>query len=345
MTDIRYDALALGDAMVDILSPATTDLLADEGMVHGQMRVMTSEAEAARLEALMSHRNAVAGGSAANTMAGLAMLGGRAAFIGQVADDEMGDLFTRDLVAVGAAMPKPPQPGPPMTGRCLIFVTPDGERTMNTWRGASETLALTKTDETEIAAAKTILLEAYLWDQPVPRIAMRRAIEIARAAGRRIAFTLAAIRMVENNRHDLLALMADGAIDQLFANEEEVLALTRETTLNDAVAALRALVPLSVVTRGRGGALSVTADGVTEAASVDCLQLRDTTGAGDIFAAGYLAAEANGQDERSCLRLGAAAAADVICAIGARPAPGLAARLTAGGFTGADRHGMTMPQK
>ncbi|MGB7406743.1 MAG: adenosine kinase, partial [Pacificimonas sp.] len=318
-----------GDAMVDILAMTTPDFLAGEKMANGQMQVIKTEAEARRLEDAMVMKQVVAGGSSANSMAGLAMLGRKAAFIGQVADDDHGGTFVADLARTGVTTPKSTRQTPPGTGRCLIFVTPDGERTMNTWRGASETLVLSSADETEIAAADTLLLEAYLWDQSGPRVAMRRAADIAKTAGRRIAFTLAAKRMVENNRADLLSLMRDGMIDLLFANEEEALALMQTSNIDGAVSALRRLVPTSVVTLGQSGALCATAESVVTAPAMANVPVVDTTGAGDLFAAGYLAAESKGEDADTCLRFGAAAAADVIAQVGARPAKGFASRLEA----------------
>ncbi len=326
MTDTRYDVLALGDAMVDILSPADDALIAREGLPKGEMQVV--DAEGARyLESLMTAPLAVSGGSGANSMAGLAMLGGRAAFAGQVADDRLGRVFTGDLMSLGVALPKSPNDSGPGTGRCLIFVTPDGERTMNTFRGASETLELAPADEGEIAAARMLYLEAYLWDQAVPRRAMRRALAVAREAGREIAFTTSAVQMVERNRADINALIAGGDLDLIFANEAELLALTQAADFDGAMRAMQDRAPLVIVTRSEKGAVALYEGETIAVPASPARRVADTTGAGDLFAAGFFAGRTRNLPLADCLQLGAKAAADVISEIGARPAPGLAERL------------------
>ncbi|MGB3721627.1 MAG: adenosine kinase [Pacificimonas sp.] len=326
MTDSKYDVLALGDAMVDILSPASEALIAREGLPRGEMRVIDAD-EARRLESLMPAPHAVSGGSAANSMAGLAMLSGRAAFVGQVADDRLGRVFTNNLSALDVALPKTPNTSGPGTGRCLIFVTPDGERTMNTFRGASETLELAPADDAEIAAADMIYLEAYLWDQTVPRRAMRRALTVAREAGRQVAFTTSAVQMVERNRADINALIADARLDLIFANEAELLALTRAVDFDGAMRAMQDRAPLVIVTRSEKGAVALYEGEAIAVPAVPVARVADTTGAGDLFAAGFFAGGARGLPLADCLELGAKAAADVISEIGARPAPGLSERL------------------
>lgn len=312
-----YDVVAIGNAIVDVIAAADHELLEREQLPAGSMRLIDAE-RAVDLYAKMGPGREISGGAAANTLAGMAALGCRASFIGQVADDQLGEVYVHDLRAAGVACDVPPRPGEPPTGRCLILVTPDGQRTMNTFLGASHYLPADAIDAALIGSARTLLLEGYMWDPPEPRAAMRRAIELARAAGTRIAFGTCADFCVKMHGDDFRALIADGLVDILFANEEE-LALLGESEVEGAIASLAGQVETLVVTRGEHGALAVKGGKRFEIAALPVDKVVDTTGAGDLFAAGFLAGEARGGSVDDCLRLGAIAAAEVISHYGARP--------------------------
>jgi sugar/nucleoside kinase (ribokinase family) len=318
VTDTRLDVLAIGDAIVDVIATAEDDFLTREGLPKGSMRLI-DPAEATRLYGLMGQARETSGGSAANTMAGVAALGGRAGFVGQVAKDQLGEIFAHDIRALGVEYRTPPQDGDLPTGRCLILVTPDGQRTMNTSPGASHTLSAAALDEQQIRDAAILYLEAYLWVPDTPRAAMERAIEVAHAAGGKVAFTLSDIACIARRRDSFLALLDARAIDILFANENEVRALAGEDDFDAALDALKAKVPLLVCTCSEKGAIAM--DGGLRvhvpAAPVD--KVVDTTGAGDLFAAGFLAGQAQGRSVEASLRMGAIAAAEIISHFGARP--------------------------
>jgi sugar/nucleoside kinase (ribokinase family) len=259
------------------------------------------------------------GGSAANTAAGIAALGGRCGFIGQVGDDQLGQVFAHDIRALGVHFETPVRMGNPPTARCLILVTPDAQRTMNTFLGASQYLPASALDRDLIASAAILYLEGYLWDPEEPRNAMREAIAIARGAGRKIAFTLSDAFCIDRHRGDFRALIDDGLIDILFANEAEILSLNETEDFEAALAATAGKVPLLVVTRSERGAIAIK-DGVRHAVPAEPVaKVVDTTGAGDLFAAGFLAGQAQGRDVAASLTMGAIAAAEVISHYGARP--------------------------
>ena len=319
MTQPRYDVVAIGNAIVDILSPADDTFLNAQGMTKGSMQLVFSPADADALYAKMGPGKEVSGGSAANTVAGIAALGGRTAFIGQVADDQLGEVFAHDIRAAGVDFATVPRSGGPTTARCLIFVTPDGQRTMNTFLGASQFLPEAALDRGVIAAAAILYLEGYLWDPEEPRAAMRAAIEVARKAGRKVAFTLSDTFCISRHGDDFRKLIADGMIDILFANEAEALALTGQAEVEAAVASLSAAVATLVVTRGEHGALAVQAGVRAQVPAEPIAAVVDTTGAGDLFAAGFLHGQATGRGLEASLALGAACAAEVITHVGARP--------------------------
>ena len=271
----------------------------------------------------------ISGGSAANTLAGLAALGARCAFIGQVADDQLGEVFAHDIRAGGIAFATPARAGDPPTARCLIFVTPDGQRTMNTYLGASQFLPAAALDENAIANARVLYLEGYLWDPEEPRAAMKKAIAAARGAGRKVAFTLSDSFVIARHGDDFRALIADAAIDILFANEHELAALTGEEDFEAGLAALAGKVEVLVVTRSEKGAVAITRDERAEVAAEPVAKVIDTTGAGDLFAAGFLFGHVRGRALADCLKLGAVCAAEIISHYGARPEADLKA-LTAG---------------
>ena len=317
MSEPRYDVIAIGNAIVDVMAPAEDALIARLGLNRGGM-TLVDEIGADTLYEAMGPAREISGGSAANTLAGLAALGARCAFIGQVADDQLGDVFAHDIRAGGIAFDTPARPGQPATARCLIFVSPDGQRTMNTFLGASQFLPAELIDEDAIADARVLYLEGYLWDPEEPRAAMRRAIAAARAAGRLVAFTPSEEFVIARHGDDFRALIADGQIDILFANQGELAALTGEADFDAGLAQISAKVPVLVVTRGADGAVALV-DGVrAEVVAEPVARVVDTTGAGDLFAAGFLWGHVQGDDPATCLRRGAIAAAEIIGHYGAR---------------------------
>jgi sugar/nucleoside kinase (ribokinase family) len=313
----RFDVIAIGNAIVDVMAPATDDAIAALGLAKGGMTLVDAE-RAAALYAAMGPAREISGGSAANTLAGLAALGASCAFIGQVADDQFGRVFAHDIRAGGIAFDTAARAGDPPTAQCLIFVTPDGQRTMNTFLGASQFLPATALDESLIAAARVLYLEGYLWDPEEPRAAMRKAIAAARAAGTQVAFTLSDAFVIARHGDDFRALIADGLIDILFANEHELAALTGQADFHDGMAAL-ANVPTLVVTRGELGAHARHGADEAHVPAEPIAKVVDTTGAGDLFAAGFLYGYTRGQGLAECAGLGAIAAAEVISHVGPRP--------------------------
>jgi sugar/nucleoside kinase (ribokinase family) len=319
LTTARYDVVAIGNAIVDILAQSTDAFLAERGMTKGSMQLVFSPAEADALYATMGPGVEASGGSAANTVAGVAALGGACGFIGQVADDQLGEVFAHDIRAGGIAFTTAPRSGEPTTARCLIFVTPDGQRTMNTFLGASQFLPEAALDRQMIADAAILYLEGYLWDPAEPRAAMRAAIEVARGAGRKVAFTLSDTFCISRHGDDFRALIADGQVDILFANENELVALAGAENFEAAVATVAPQVPTLVVTRGAEGAIAVQDGQRVSVAAEPIERVVDTTGAGDLFAAGFLHGQAQGWDVGRSLKLGAVCAAEIISHFGARP--------------------------
>ncbi|WHU02658.1 adenosine kinase [Sphingomonas sp. NIBR02145] len=318
MTSPTYDVVAIGNAIVDILAQAEDSFIEEIGVAKGSMQLMFSPEEADALYAKMGPGREVSGGSASNTVAGLAALGSKTAFIGQVADDQLGEVFAHDLRAAGVHFDTEVRPGQPTTARCLIFVTPDGQRTMNTFLGASQFLPASALDETLIASGAILYLEGYLWDPEEPRAAMRKAIEIARANGRKVAFTLSDVFCISRHGDDFRKLIEDGMIDILFANENELLALCQHEEFEAAVQHIHGKVPVLVVTRSENGAMALVGEERVEVPAEPIAKLVDTTGAGDSFAAGFLHGQAQGRSVKDSLRLGALCAAEIIQHYGAR---------------------------
>jgi len=324
----RFDVVAIGNAIVDVIARADDALIEAEGLTKGSMRLIDA-AEATRLYAAMGPAVEMSGGSAANTLAGMAALGRRCAFIGQVADDQLGHVFTHDLRALGVAYDTPPLSGGAPTARCLILVTPDGQRTMNTFLGASHLLEQAMIDEAVIADSDILYLEGYLWDPPLSRAAMRRAIDVARGAGRKVAFTLSDAFIIDRHGEDFRALIAEGLFDILFANEVEIKALAGEADFEAAVAKVAADVPLLVVTRSEKGAIAIMGGTRTEVGAEPIDAVVDTTGAGDLFAAGFLAGQAEGRAIADCLTMGAVCAREIIAQVGPRAQTDLKAEVAA----------------
>ncbi|WP_210359384.1 adenosine kinase [Sphingomonas beigongshangi] len=329
MTQPRFEVVAIGNAIVDILAQADDAFIAEIGVAKGSMQLMFSPEDADALYAKMGPGREVSGGSAANTVAGIAALGGRTAFIGQVADDQLGQVFAHDIRAAGVHFDTAVRPGQPTTARCLIFVTPDGQRTMNTYLGASQFLPEGALDLSIIQDAEILYLEGYLWDPEEPRAAMRAAIEAARGAGRRVAFTLSDVFCIGRHGGDFRALIADGMIDILFANENELTALAEVEDFEAAVAKIAAQVPTLVVTRGAHGACAIQRGERAEVNAEPIDHVVDTTGAGDLFAAGFLHGQAQGKGLEESLKLGAICAAEIISHFGARPMVDMQALLAA----------------
>lgn len=318
MTQPSIDVIAIGNAIVDVMAPASDAAIAALGLARGGM-TLVDPARAHELYNAMGPAREISGGSAANTLAGLAALGARCAFIGQVADDQLGEVFAHDIRAGGIAFATPARTGEPATARCLIFVSPDGQRTMNTFLGASQFLPAAALDDDAIRSAAVLYLEGYLWDPEEPRLAMRKAIAAARGAGRKVAFTLSDAFVIDRHRDDFRALIAAGQIDILFANEHELAALTGLEDFHEGIALLAPELPVLVVTRSEKGAVAISGGEQAEVRAEPVARVVDTTGAGDLFAAGFLFGHVRGRPLAECLRLGAICAAEVISHYGARP--------------------------
>jgi sugar/nucleoside kinase (ribokinase family) len=318
MTDKPLDVLAIGNAIVDVITDADDGFLSAQGLDKGSMRLI-DEGEAVRLYGAMGPGREVSGGSAGNTAAGLAALGLKAGFIGQVASDELGDIYRHDISSAGVSFTTPARGDVGASARCLILVTPDAQRTMNTFLGAAQRLPAAAISADEVASAKILYLEGYLWDPEEPRAAMEAAIDAARAAGTKVAFTLSDSFCIARHRDDFVRLIDDGRIDILFANEDEILALAGEAGFEASVASVAPRVPVLVVTRSVKGAVALAGGERAEVPAEPIAKLVDTTGAGDLFAAGFLAGQARGKSLETSLKLGAIAAAEVIQHYGARP--------------------------
>lgn len=324
MTAPRYDVLGIGNAIVDVIARAEDDFLVAHGMHKGTMALI-DEARAQAIYDAMGPTVESSGGSAANTIVGVASFGGRAAFVGKVKDDELGRAFAHDIRAARVSFDTPPASDGPSTARCYIMVTPDGERTMNTYLGAAQDLHPNDIDEATIAASAIIYLEGYLWDPPHAKEAFVKAAAIAHKAGRRVALTLSDAFCVDRYRAEFLDLIRKGTVDIVFANEHELHSLYQTADFETAVKSLRADAKLGVVTRSAKGCVVVSRDSVEAVQAMPIEQVADATGAGDLFAAGFLVGHSHGKDLRTAARLGALAAAEVIQHIGARPAVSLKA--------------------
>ena len=318
MADAAIDILAMGDAIVDVIASCDEAFLDAHHLPKGSMQLLTP-AEADSLYAAMGQAREMSGGSAANSMAGIAAMGGKAAFIGQIADDQLGTIFEHDMHALGVRFETPPLAGDLPTGRCLILVTPDAQRTMNTCPGASHELDVGALDEALIASAAILYLEGYLWGPDKPRAAMLKAVEIAHRAGREVAFTLSESVCIAGRREGFAAMIDGGGIDLLFANQDEALQLTGRADPDSALTELAAKVATLVVTRGADGATAISHGERISIPAASVAQIVDTTGAGDLFAAGFLTARAKGASLERCLWTGAIAAGEVIKHYGARP--------------------------
>jgi len=324
MANTRFDVLGIGNAIVDIIGRAREDFLLRHGMQKGAM-VLIDEARAESIYAAMGPAIEISGGSAANTIVGVASFGGAAAFIGKVRDDELGRTFGHDIRAAGVSFATPPAAAGASTGRSYILVTPDGERTMNTYLGAAQELSAEDIDAETVAASAITYLEGYLWDPRHAKDAFLKAAAVAHEARRLVALTLSDAFCVDRWREEFLQLIRGGIVDVTFANELEVKSLYQTADFDTAVSALRQDAALAVVTRSEQGCCIVSRDGTRRVAAFPVERLVDAAGAGDLFAAGFLFGLARGVDLPTAARLGALAAAEVIQHLGARPQTSLEA--------------------
>ena len=318
MPATRYDVLGIGNAIVDVIARTEEDFLLKQGMTKGTMALI-DEARAEAIYASMGPAIETSGGSAANTIVGLASLGARSAFIGKIKDDTLGRAFAHDIRAAGVAFTTPPAARGASTARCYVLVTPDGERTMNTYLGAAQDLHPADIDADLVASSAVLYLEGYLRDPKHAKDAFLKAAKIAHQAERTVALTLSDAFCVDRWRAEFLHLMRSRTVDLIFANEAELHSLYETSDFDTAVAALRKDVGAAVVTRSENGCLVVGPDSTEAVPAFPVERVVDTTGAGDLFAAGFLAGLARGADDRTCGQLGALAAAEVIGHLGARP--------------------------
>jgi sugar/nucleoside kinase (ribokinase family) len=317
MTPASFDVVGIGNAIVDVIAHAEEDFLAREALVKGTMTLI----DAARAEALyrtMGPAIEASGGSASNTMAGLASLGGNGAYIGKVRDDFLGQVFRHDITAIGVRFETPAATSGPGTARCLILVTPDGQRTMNTYLGACVELGPDDIDPDIVAAAGITYLEGYLFDPPQAQNAFRKAASIAHAARRQVALSLSDPFCVERHRGAFRDLV-DGHVDILFANEAEICSLYETDDFAAAAAAVRGHVTIAVLTRSAAGSVVLASGAEHRIAAAPVDRVVDTTGAGDLYASGFLYGLTRGLPLPICGEIGSLCAAEIISHIGARP--------------------------
>lgn len=329
-TPARLDVIGIGNAIVDIIAQTDDAFLSAHAIAKGGMTLIDAAA-ATRLYGMMGPGVETSGGSAANTIAGIAALGGRAGFIGKVQQDQLGEVFAHDLRALGVQYDTPASSSESPTGRCLILVTPDAQRSMSTFLGAGQELQPEDVDPARIAAAQITYLEGYLWDPPGAKQAFRKAMDIAHQAGRRVAMSLSDAFCVERYREEFQHLAA-GNIDILFANETEIMSLYQARTFDDALQAVRGKCALAALTRSEKGCVIVAGGEVHVIEAVKPVALIDTTGAGDLFAAGFLFGLTHGRDVAACARIGALAASEVLAHLGPRPQSDLKALLKKSGL-------------
>jgi sugar/nucleoside kinase (ribokinase family) len=318
MTTAKYDVLGIGNAIFDVLVQTEESFLAAHGMTKGGMALI-DEARATAIYQDMGPATEMSGGSAANTIVGVANLGARAAYVGKIRDDQIGRLYAHDIRAAGVAFETKAAADGPATGCSYILVTPDGERTMNTYLGAAQDLMPSDIDAAQIAASSIVYLEGYLWDPRSAKEAFVKAATIAHGAGRQVALTLSDSFCVDRYRGEFIDLMCNGTVDLIFANEAELHSLYQTSDFDTALTQLRSDTKLGVVTRSEKGCVVASKDGVTAVPAFPIDRIVDTTGAGDLFASGFLFGLVRGAGFEAAGRLGALAAAEVIQHIGARP--------------------------
>jgi sugar/nucleoside kinase (ribokinase family) len=333
MTSARYDVLGIGNAIVDVIARAEEDFLNAQGMRKGTMALI-DEARAKAIYDAMGPAVEMSGGSAANTIVGLASLGARTAFVGKIKDDGLGRAYSHDIRVAGVSFATKPAVVGSSTGRCYVLVTPDGERTMNTYLGAAQDLHPADIDAGMIGASRITYLEGYLWDPQHAKEAFLKAAKVAHESERQVALTLSDAFCVDRWRDEFLHLMRSRTVDLIFANEAELQSLYQTADFDTAIAALRADIDAAVVTRSEKGCVVLRRGGTEAVPAFPVERVVDTTGAGDLFAAGFLSGLARGADDRTCGRLGALAAAEVIQHLGARPECSLKDLARANGLAG-----------
>ena len=319
MADARFDVLTIGNAIVDVIAPIERDFLAREGMTEGIMHLIDAERSAYLYDRMPADKRQISGGSAANTAAGVVSLGGRAAFLGKVADDDLGDVFADDFSRIGVHYGVSRLSNGPATARSMILISPDGERTMNTYLGACHQLTTADVKEDEIGAATVTYMEGFLWDPPEAKKAFVLAAHYAHKHERATAFTLSDPFCVGRFRAEFLDLMRSKTIDYVFGNIEELKSLYETDNLAEAVQGIAKDAELAAITMGAEGAMVVHNGEVITVPAFAVEQVVDATGAGDLFASGFLLAAARGQSLDTALRLGCLAASEIISHIGARP--------------------------
>jgi sugar/nucleoside kinase (ribokinase family) len=314
----QYDVLCIGNAIVDIIAHCDDAFLADNGIIKGAMNLI----DAKRAELLYSRMGPAieaSGGSAGNTAAGIASFGGRAAFFGKVSSDTLGEIYAHDIQAQGVAFDTVPLTGTPPTARSMIFVTPDGERSMNTYLGACVELGPEDVEADKASGAKVTYFEGYLWDPPRAKEAIRLTARHAHAAGREVSMTLSDSFCVDRYRDEFLDLMRSGMVDIVFANSHEIKSLYQTSSFDEALAAIRKDCRIAAVTRSEKGSIIVRGDEIVPIEATKIHQLVDTTGAGDLYAAGFLYGYTTGRSLKECGDLGSLAAGLVIQQVGPRP--------------------------
>jgi len=314
----QYDVLCIGNAIVDIIAQCDEAFLTDNGIIKGAMNLIDAE-RAELLYSRMGPAIEASGGSAGNTAAGIASFGGRSAYFGKVSRDHLGDIFTHDIHAQGVAFDTKPLDGTPPTARSMIFVTPDGERSMNTYLGACVELGPDDVEADKASGAAVTYFEGYLWDPPLAKEAIRMTAAHAHAAGREVSMTLSDSFCVDRYRAEFLELMRSGTVDIVFANSHEIKSLYETSSFDDALAQIRKDCKIAAVTRSEKGSVIVRGDETVVIQATEIRELVDTTGAGDLYAAGFLFGYTQGRSLKDCGDLGSLAAGLVIQQIGPRP--------------------------
>ncbi|WP_298818729.1 adenosine kinase [uncultured Roseibium sp.] len=318
MTETRFDALCIGNAICDVFAHVEEDFLLQENLIKGSMRLIDTE-EAVRLFNKMGQTVRVSGGSAGNTAAGIASLGGRPAYFGKVAEDELGDSYSHDMNGTGVYFNTPRLREWKPTARSMILITPDGERTMNTYLGACTEFSPSDVDEDVVAAAAVTYMEGYLWDPEEAKKAFLKAAEVAHLNNRKVALTLSDSFCVDRYRDEFQSLLADGVVDLLFANEHELKALYQTGDLDTAISAAKENGALTALTLGSEGAMAFDREETVKVDAKDVANVVDLTGAGDLFASGFLFGLARDYKIADATELGCLCAASVISHVGARP--------------------------
>lgn len=318
MTDIRFDALCIGNAICDVFSHVEEDFLVAEDLVKGSMRLIDAD-EAVKLFGKMGQTVRVSGGSAGNTAAGIASLGGRPAYFGKVAEDELGDSYYHDMNGTGVYFNTSRLREWKPTARSMILITPDGERTMNTYLGACTEFGPADVDEEVVAASAITYMEGYLWDPEEAKKAFLAAAEIAHKHDRKVALTLSDSFCVDRYRSEFKGLLSDGVVDLMFANEHEIKALYQTGDLDSAIEAARTSGAMTVLTLGEHGAMVITKDDEVKVQAQTVDNVVDLTGAGDLFASGFLFGLARDYSLKNAAELGCICASSVISHVGARP--------------------------